>query len=180
MYSCKKLWEWASASNRFLHTSSLHKKLKLGLWECYIECNKCEISSHGQQNLLTFSVNILNNCSGMPAPRTSQCQDSLDSLSGWMACFPVNTAYRAARAPFFFSGSEVKSGRFGGGEAMLLLCYTGLLCLCFWGFHTPFSSTTFYEDLAHLGFFLWTHLPSAPAICVCVELGRAGIPVIPD
>lgn len=102
MYSCKKLWEWASASNRFLHTSSLHKKLKLGLWECYIECNKCEISSHGQQNLLTFSVNILNNCSGMPAPRTSQCQDSLDSLSGWMACFPVNTAYRAARAPFFF------------------------------------------------------------------------------
>ena len=30
------------------------RKLKLSLWECYMECNKCWISSHGRRNLLTF------------------------------------------------------------------------------------------------------------------------------
>lgn len=38
----------------------------------------------------------------MPALQTSQCQNSLDSLSRWMACCPGNTTDRAPQAPFFF------------------------------------------------------------------------------
>lgn len=116
-----------------------------------------------------FHIKILNSCSGMPALQTSQCQNSLDSLSRWMACCAGNTT---DRAPPCFSGSEVKSDRFGRGETRLHPCYPRLLCLCLWGFHTPFSSTAFYVDFSHLGLFLWTHITCPPVVFFCVALGR--------